>query len=155
MLKKAKPYIISSVIALAVGGVSTLLTKDAMKDYENLSKPALSPPQAVFPIVWTILFILMGISSAKVYTKSHGAAKGSMLVYGIQLGVNFFWTIIFFGSKSFLFAFFWLLFLIALVIDMIYMFSKHSLWAGLLQLPYLVWLCFAAYLNLMVHLMNK
>lgn len=152
MWKKFKPYVISVAIALAVGGLSALFTKDSMDIYSTLNQPALAPPSWVFPVVWTILFTLMGISSARVYLKDR-TNKG-LLVYGIQLVVNFLWSIIFFNLRAFLFSFLWLILLWILIIVMILEFKKTDKIAAYLQIPYLLWVTFAGYLNLMIYILN-
>lgn len=158
MWKKIKPYIISVIIALGVGGLSALLTKGSMVAYQSINKPPLNPPMIVFPIVWTVLFILMGISSAIIYTKPYDNKEESysaLRLYGFQLAVNFFWSIIFFNMQAYLFAFIWLLLLWVLIIAMIIRFGKIDLTAAYLQIPYLLWVTFAGYLNLMIYILNK
>lgn len=157
MWKKIKPYVISIAIALAVGGLSALITKDSMDIYSTVNQPPLAPPGFLFPIVWAILYILMGISSAKIYTSKKLApqyASKGLLVYGVSLFFNFFWSIIFFNLRAFLFSFIWLLVLWILIIYTIYLYSKVVKWAAYLQIPYLLWVTFAAYLNLMIYLLN-
>lgn len=155
-MRKYKPYIISILIALAVGGLSAYITKDYMNIYDDIVKPPLAPPGFVFPIVWTILYTLMGISSAMVYTKCKETDCNDTwgVIYILQLVVNFFWSIIFFRMRSFLFAFIWLLILIGLVIWMIIEFNKVSKTAAYLQIPYLIWILFAAFLNFMTFILN-
>lgn len=149
-MKKYKPYIIEILIALAVGGLSAYLTKDSMEAFDALIKPPLSPPSFLFPIVWTILFILMGVSAGMVHEKS-----GSVpFVYRLSLVVNFFWSIIFFNMEAYLFAFVWLLLLLGLIILTIIEYSKVSKTAAYLQLPYLIWVCFAGYLNFFIWFLN-
>ena len=149
-MKKYKPYIIEILIALAVGGLSAFFTKDAMENFESLVKPPLSPPSYLFPVVWTILFVLMGISAGMVYKKS-----GSVpFVYRLSLIVNFLWSIIFFNMEAYLFAFIWLLLLLVLIILTIIDYSKVDKTAAYLQIPYLVWVCFAGYLNFFIWLLN-
>ena len=158
MWKKYKPYIISIAIALAVGGLSALLTKDYMSVYDTINRPALAPPMWVFPVVWGILFVLMGISSAIIYLKRDedpATAMTALKIYGGQLIVNFFWTIIFFNMQAYLFAFIWLLILWVLIIAMIIEFRKISPVAAWLQVPYLLWVTFAGYLTLMIYLLNR
>lgn len=157
MWKKAKPYIISILIALGVDGLSALFTKNSFEVYKNLNQPPLAPPMIVFPIVWAILFILMGISSAIIYTKrdENNEANGALRIYGFQLAVNFFWSIIFFNMQAYLFAFLWLLILWALIIIMIVQFYKISRTAAYLQIPYFLWVTFAGYLNLMIYILNR
>ncbi len=158
MWKKIKPYVISIAIALAVGGLSALLTKNNMDVYDTINRPSLAPPMWLFPVVWSILFILMGISSAMVYLKkdeSPEAVTSALKVYGAQLVVNFFWTIIFFNMQAYLFAFIWLIILWILIVIMIVQFRKISLVAGYLQIPYLLWVTFAGYLTFMIYLLNR
>lgn len=150
-----KALIISLVISLGVGGLSALLTKDSMDIYEKIIQPPLSPPSIVFPIVWTALFVLMGISAYLVYINHNKNSRNALYVYAAQLFVNFFWTIIFFNMQMYLFAFIWLILLWVLVIFMIIKFFGVSRLAAYLQIPYLVWLTFAAYLNLAIWLLNK
>ena len=157
MLKKYKPYIISIAIALAVGGLSALLTKDYMSVYDTINRPALAPPMWVFPVVWGILFVLMGISSAMIYqtgrTKNVFVSE-AIKTYALQLIVNFFWSIIFFNLEAFLLAFFWIVILWYLIIKMINEFYRISPVAAYLQIPYLLWVSFAAYLNFAIFLLN-
>lgn len=158
MWNKIKPYVISIAIALGVGALSSLLTKGNMNLYDYIVKPPLSPPMIVFPIVWSILFILMGISSAMVFVNRENnkeAARSALLTYAFQLAVNFFWSIIFFNMKAYLFAFIWILLLLALILIMIIQFGKVSKTAAYLQIPYLLWVIFAAYLTFMVYFLNR
>lgn len=159
MWKKLKPYIISILIALAIGGLSALLTMGNMKVfYASINKPPLAPPTTVFPIVWCILFILMGIGSAIIYLnrdKAPEAASSALKIYGLQLIVNFFWSIIFFNMQAFLFAFIWTMILWVLIIIMILQFRKINKTAAWMQVPYLIWTTFAAYLTLMIFLLNR
>lgn len=158
MWKKIKPYVISIAIALGVAGLSALLTRNNMKVYQNINQPPLSPPMIVFPIVWSVLFTLMGISSAVIYIKKNDSKDevySALRIYGLQLIVNFFWSIIFFNMQAYLFAFIWLLLLWVLIIMMIIQFRKISPTAAYLQIPYLLWVTFAGYLNLMVYILNK
>ena len=128
-----------------------------MKLYEStILQPPLSPPGWVFPVVWTILFALMGISAARVYLSPPSSDRSLGLnLFITQLVVNFFWSPIFFNLQAFGFAFFWLLLLWGLVLAMILIFRKTDPTAAKLQIPYLVWLTFAAYLNLGVWYLNR
>ena len=146
-----KSLIINILIPLAVGGIAALLTRDSMMLYGSMQKPPLSPPAIVFPIVWTILYALMGISAYIVMEK--GGCDSTL--YSLQLFVNFLWPIVFFGFQAYLFAFALLLVLIGLVVGMIVTFYRCDKLAGYLQIPYLIWLLFAAYLNIGVYLLNK
>lgn len=156
MWKKYKPYILSVIIALAVGGLSSLLTRGNMDIYQTINVPPLAPPMSIFPWVWGILFVLMGISSAMVYLRRDDAdATSALQIYAIQLVVNFFWSIIFFNMRAFFFAFVWTMLLWVLIIIMIVQFRKVSKTAAYLQWPYLIWVTFAAYLTLMIWLLNR
>ena len=155
MWKKIRPYIISIAIALGVGIISALLTKGGMEAYQNINKPPLNPPMIAFPVVWTILFILMGISSAIIYTKNKAASRNALIIYAVQLAINFFWSIIFFNMQAYLFAFIWLILLWGLIIAMIIEFKKIDLLAAYLQIPYLLWVTFAGYLNFMTYILNR
>ncbi|MBQ8808318.1 MAG: tryptophan-rich sensory protein [Clostridia bacterium] len=157
MWKNLKPYIISVLIALGVGGLAALLTRNNMDIYQSITRPPLSPPSWLFPVVWTVLYILMGISSAMVYIKgSEGDedASSALRIYALQLAANFFWSIIFFNMQAYLFAFIWIILLWVLIIIMIKRFYEVSPVAAWLQIPYLLWVTFAAYLNLMIYFLN-
>lgn len=154
MWKKYKTYIISILIALAVGGLSALLTRGNMNIYDDIITPPLSPPTWLFPIVWSILYILMGIGSATVYESPDERKVSALRIYALQLAVNFFWSLIFFNMRAFGFAAIWLALLIALVILMMYMFAKINKKAAYLQIPYLLWLLFALYLTIGIYAMN-
>lgn len=152
---KWKPLIICLLIPLAVGGLSALLTMGSMEIYGNLNQPPLSPPGFLFPIVWTILFILMGISSYLIFVSDDRNKTKALIIYAVQLVFNFVWSLIFFNMQSYLFAFIWLVILWALIIAMIVSFWKISKPAALLQIPYLLWVTFAGYLNLGIYLLNR
>ena len=155
MWKKIKPYVISVLIAFAVGGLAALLTKDSMSMYEEISKPALTPPGWIFPVAWGILYTLMGISAAIVYINSRRKILGTGLgCYIVSLGFNFLWTIIFFNLKMFLLSFVWLVVLWLLIICTISGYAKVSKKAAFLQIPYLLWVTFAGYLNFMIYTLN-
>ena len=157
MKDNIKNYAVSILIALAVGGFSVLLTSGNMNLYSEITKPALAPPSILFPIVWTVLYALMGISAAVIYNKEDSNAdkvKSALTVYGINLFLNFFWSIIFFNMRAFLFSFIWLVALWGVILVMIIRFYKIKPIAGLLQIPYLIWVTFAGYLNLSIFLLN-
>lgn len=145
---KLKKLIINILIPLAVGGIVAFITMPFM-DYTSLNQPPLSPPGFLFPIVWTILYFLMGVSAYLVSRK-----EKIPLIYYIQLGVNALWSIIFFVFKFRFFAFVWIILLIVLVILMIIRFYKINKTAAYLQIPYLLWILFAGYLNLGIYLLN-
>ena len=153
---KIKPYAVSSLLTLAVGGVGGFVTSLGMDSFDALTKPPLTPPSFLFPIVWTVLFILMGVGAARIFMTEPTAARNrALIVYVVQLAVNFFWSIIFFNLQAYAFAFFWLILLWVLILTMIYLFCKVDKPAALIQIPYAIWVTFAGYLNLMIWLMNR
>lgn len=152
-IRNKSALIISILIPLAVGSMSALFSGN-MSSYSILDKPAFSPPGFIFPIVWTILYILMGISSYIVYSSNSPNKPKALLFYGIQLFFNFCWSIIFFGLDLYLFAFIWLIALIFIIIIMIRQFYIVSPLAAYLQIPYLIWCIFAAYLNFSIFILN-
>ena len=154
MKKHLKTYLISIAVALAVGGLSSLAAGGFSGTFDSLTKPPLSPPAIVFPIVWSVLFVLMGISAAMVFRSGEAGRFNALLLYGIQLFVNFFWPVLFFRLEMYTAAFFWLILLILLVLATFISFYKIRPAAGLLLLPYLAWLLFAAYLNLGIAILN-
>lgn len=156
MWKKIKPYVISVALALGVGGLSALLTAGNMDLYSEIVQPPLAPPPWLFPVVWTVLFILMGISSAMIFTSdaTKRDVNNALTVYGINLFLNFFWSIIFFNMRAYFFAFIWLIALWITILVMIIKFIKIKPLAGYLQIPYLIWVTFAGYLNLAIYILN-
>lgn len=147
-----KNLITAISIPLAVGGLSALLTGDGMQSFQTVNQPPLSPPAWLFPLVWTILYILMGIASYLVVRKE-GSSK-ALTLYAIQLIFNFFWSVWFFGFGWYLFSFLWLICLWVLILATLISFYRISKPAGYLLLPYLLWVTFAGYLNLGVYLAN-
>ena len=156
MKRNWKPYLWWILLAQAVGGLSGWLTREGTKIYQQtIAQPPLSPPGWVFPVVWTILFALMGISAARIYLAPPSKERSQGLnLFIAQLVVNFFWSPIFFNLQAFGFSFFWLLMLWGLVLWMIFNFRNMDPLAAKLQIPYLLWLTFAAYLNLGVWFLN-
>ena len=148
-----KTLIICLIIPLAVGIISALLTRNNMETFDLINKPFLAPPSWLFPVVWTILYILMGIASYLVFI-SEKPNKTALTVYGFQLIFNFFWSIIFFNLELYLFAFIWLVLLWLLVIKTTILFYQISKLAGYLMLLYVLWVTFAGYLNLSIYLLN-
>lgn len=155
--KTWKPYVWGILFAETVGALSGWLSRDGMKLYtETVTQPPLSPPPILFPIIWGILYALMGIGVARIYLSPPSPARSRGLnLFVLQLVLNFFWSLIFFNAQAFLLAFFWLLLLWLLVLGMILAFRKVGPLAGWLQIPYLFWLTFAAYLNLSVWYLNR
>ena len=150
-----KSLIISLLISLGVGGLSALLTMGSMDIYKYLDKPPLAPPSILFPIVWTILFILMGISSYLIYESDSKNKQKALLIYGIQLLVNFTWPIFFFVLNYRLIALFIIITLLILIIIMIIKFYNINKLAAYLQIPYLLWVAFATYLNFGFYILNR
>ncbi|MBS6115746.1 MAG: tryptophan-rich sensory protein [[Clostridium] spiroforme] len=148
-----KTLIICLLIPLAVGIISAFLTRNNMETFDLINKPFLAPPSWLFPVVWTILYILMGIASYLVFI-SEKPNKTALTVYGLQLIFNFFWSIIFFNLELYLFAFIWLVLLWLLVIKTTILFYQISKPAGYLMIPYLLWVTFAGYLNFSIYLLN-
>lgn len=155
MARKLKIYFLSVLIAVGTGTLAGLLTKRSAAAFQFLAKPPLTPPAAVFPIVWTLLYLFMGIGAALVFRSDLPGRKSALLLYAVQLAVNFFWTILFFNLRAYWLSFFWLLLLLGLVIATIVSFARVSRSATLLQIPYLIWVAFAGYLNCMIALMNR
>lgn len=153
--KKYIPYAVSILIPLAVGALSAYITRGKMEEYSQLVQPPLAPPSWVFPAVWVILYILMGISAAMVWKSGSAERSDALFIYAVQLAVNFMWTIFYFNFNARLLAFFWLLFLLILVALMAARFAKISKNSAKLQIPYILWLIFAAYLNLATYILNK
>ena len=141
----------------AVGAVSGLLNRNGMKRYaEEIAKPRFSPPELLFPIAWSILYALMGIGAARIAEKPDSRERTvSLGLFGIQLAFNFIWSFLFFGAQAFGFAFVWLAALLILVLWMTIWFSRLDHPAAWLQLPYLLWLVFAGYLNYGVWMLNR
>lgn len=152
---KWKPLLINLLISLGVGGLAGWLAKGSTELYRSLLLPPLSPPAVVFPIVWTVLFLLMGISAYLVTVSDSPYKSAALKIYILQFAVNFLWTIIFFDWNAYLFAFIWLVFLWVLIVLMILSFYKIDKTAAFLQIPYLLWVTFAGYLNLAVYLLNR
>ena len=144
------------VIPLAAGGIGALLAGGFSGSYEAMYKPLLSPPGWVFPVVWTLLYLLMGYASYLVYTSeaSMPRKRRALTVYAVQLVINLLWPLFFFRLGWYTFAFIWLLLLIAAVLLCRMLFRYIEKRAGDLLLPYLIWLFFAAYLNLGVAILN-
>lgn len=143
-------------IPLLVGIAASLITMGGMKAFEALNQPPLSPPMWLFPVAWTILYVLMGVASYLVYTSGADQKQvdEAIGVYAAQLLVNFLWPTFFFNFQWYLFSFLWLLLLWVLVFITMKRFYDISKLAGYLMLPYLVWLTFAAYLNFGVWWLN-
>ncbi len=151
-MSNIKIYVKSILVPLLLGGIVGLLISGSM-DYDTLVKPFLAPPAILFPIVWTILYILMGISYGGLESKCLMDSK-SKFIYYLQLFVNLLWPIFFFVFKWRLFSSIWILLLVALIFLMILNFYQKDKLSGLLQIPYLFWSMFATYLTISIYLLN-
>ena len=156
MWTKIRPYVGFSALALLVGGLSSMITQGQMEAFSALRQPPLSPPGWVFPVAWTILYLLMGIGMAIVWRKSDGGIRRrAVIIWGVQLAANFLWPLLFFLWQLRLLSLVWLVVLLILVANMTSEFEKTSVTAARMQIPYLLWLLFAAYLNLGVWILNR
>lgn len=145
-------------IPLIVGAISALLTQNSMKVFESVAQqPPLAPPMWLFPVVWTILYVLMGISSYLILISdsSQREKEAAIHLYGYQLLVNFLWPTFFFNFGWYFFAFLWLVLLWGIVFLMIRKFYDINKWAAYINIPYLIWLTFAAYLNIGIWWLNR
>lgn len=156
MKKNWKTYLVWILLTEAVGLISAWITKDAMGSFRDAAAmPALMPPAILFPIVWTILYALMGFGAARIWLHAGSDARTTgLLLYLVQLGFNFFWSIIFFNYMYFGFALLWLIVLWTLIVWMILAWRKLDILASNLQIPYILWVTFAAYLNYAIWLLN-
>ncbi len=156
MKRSLKTYLFCILGTEAVGGLAALLTREAAKRFGALAaKPPLSPPAAVFPVVWALLYALMGVSAARAALSPPSAARRTALrLYAAQLAVNFLWSILFFSLRAYGLAFFSLALLLGLLVRLILSLREIDAPAALLQLPYLLWVFFAGYLNFGVWMLN-
>ena len=152
-----KPYAFWILLAEAAGALSGWLSREGSEMFsQTVIQPSLSPPAILFPVVWTILYALMGIGAARVsLTPPSPERSRGLNLFIIQLAVNFFWSLIFFNAQAYGFAFLWLILLWVLVLLMILAFRKVDPLAAWLQIPYLLWLTFAAYLSFGVWVLNR
>ncbi len=153
---KIKTYLLWILLAEAVGGLAGWLIREDVKIYtDSIAQPPLSPPALVFPVAWTILYALMGIGAARVSLAPDSPQRSRALaVFGLQLGMNFLWSILFFKFQLFGLALVWLIALWGAILWMASTFAKVDKAAARLQIPYLVWVAFAGYLNLGVWVLN-
>ena len=153
---KRSNYIVYPAIAVGVGALAGLITRQSVKEvFPLLEKPPLSPPAVVFPIVWTALYILMGVGLAAVKNAGGPESARAERLWWAQLAVNFSWTLVFFLAGAYLAALFVLILLFGLVVAMTAAFGKLSPPAARLQAPCLLWLAFAGYLNAGIWLLNR
>ena len=155
--QRGKTYLFWIALTEAVGALAALLTREAAAIYRTvLIKPPLSPPAIVFPVVWVILYALMGASAARIALTPPSAARTTALrLYLLQLAVNFFWSILFFNFQAYGLAFVWLVILWTLIVRMALSFRELDRTAAALLVPYLLWVLFAGYLNYGVWMLNR
>lgn len=157
-MKKNNLYdlLIFTLSAELAGVLSSLFAGNISAVYQTLEKPPLSPPSWIFSVVWIILYALMGISAYLVYRSDSEPVrvKSALRIYWLQLLINFSWSIVFFRFQAFWAAFVVLIILLILVITMLVKFAKICPAAALVSVPYLLWLLFAAYLNVTTALLN-
>ncbi len=154
MKRNIKNLLIALAIPLGVGIVAGLLTRGGMDAYDRVIQPALAPPDWVFPVVWTILYTLMGVASYLVYISDSDRVPAALGVYGLQLLLNFIWPFLFFNLELYGFSAVWLIALLIFVIVTTVEFFRIHKTAGYLMIPYILWLLFAAYLNISVAILN-
>ena len=148
-----KKLLVCLALPLAAGGLSAWISRNGYRDFQTLQKPPLSPPAWLFPVVWTALYVLMGVAAYLVWTAPR-RDPNAFTAYGAQLALNFFWSILFFRLKNYTFAFVWLVLLWIAILASVRLFAKSGRLPALLMLPYLLWVSFAGYLNLGVALLN-
>lgn len=152
---KWKPFLVCLLLPLALGAVVSVITMNSMDAFASLAKPPLSPPGWLFPVVWTILYLMMGYASYRIFISGDPARRDALRLYGVQLFLNLVWPILFFSFGWYGFSFAWLMALWITVLLTLLRFRAIDPAAGYLLIPYLVWLTFAAYLNLGVFLLNR
>ena len=155
-MKKIKAYAISILISVATGALSALATMGSMDIYSTINLPPLSPPSVLFPIVWSVLYVLMGISAAMIYLSEAPTEDKvkALFTYGVSLFVNFFFSIFFFNMRMFLLSSFWVVLLWCLAFLTVIDYSKINKSAAYLQIPYLLWVTFASYLTIAITVLN-
>ena len=156
MRQKKVLFFVCVMIPITVGSIASLITRDGMDSFQLMRQPALAPPDWLFPVVWTILYFLMGVSSYLVMSSSASKEQKekAILLYEYQLAANFLWPTFFFHFEWYLFSFLWLVLLWILVFLMMIQFWKIDKRAAILNVPYLLWLTFAGYLNLAIWWLN-
>ena len=152
--KKIGKIILAIIIPLAVGGLSALITTNKMELFETVAKPPLAPPRWLFPVAWTILYILMGIASYLLYIADTEEGREALVLYGVQLFFNFFWSIIFFNLEAYWFALIWLFIMWIIILLLLIKSKKVDERAFWLLLPYFIWTTFAFYLNFGIAVLN-
>ena len=154
MKAKTKALVFNIALPLITGAVSAYISREGMMGFKNLAQPPLSPPAVLFPIVWTILYILMGIAAYLVQVSGDRNSDSALTLYYVQLGFNFLWSVFFFKFGLYYFALLWLVILWVLIAMTMKAFSKISKISAYLLAPYIIWVSFAAYLNLGTAILN-
>ena len=156
MKRNGKTLLLCLALPLAVGLLASLLTLGGMRDYGEMLKPPLSPPGWVFPAAWTVLYLLMGLASWLVTgaAATEDMKQMALSLYAVSLAANFLWPLLFFGLGRYFLALLWLLVLLLLVVLTWRQFRRLDRRAGAMLVPYILWLCFAAYLNLGAAILN-
>lgn len=152
-MSKFKIYLKSILVPVILGSIVGFIISGTI-DYNSLIKPSFAPPSILFPIVWSILYVLMGVSYG-ILDSNNLVDSNINFIYYLQLIFNLLWPIIFFVFEARLFAFIWIIILDVLVIVMAVSFYRKNKIAGLLQIPYIAWTLFATYLNFSIYLLNK
>lgn len=142
------------LVPLVVGGISAALTGTAMTQFDSMNKPMLAPPAKLFPIVWTILYLLMGIVGYMIYSSKNSWRIVAMILFIGQLVFNFFWSLIFFNMEKYWVAFIWLMAMWVMIIALLVILCRVNIVAMFLLIPLALWSTFAAYLNLMIARLN-
>ena len=155
MVLKCRSFLYSSAITFIFAILGGIVTYIGMPRFQNTVQPPLSPPAYLFPIVWTLLFLLMSVSAAIIYDSGDEISPKALFLYMIQLTLNFWWCVLFFGFRLYFFSFIWLLLLLLTVFIMTVLFYRVNKLAGILQIPYILWLMFAAYLNFGIWFLNR
>ena len=152
---KCRSFLYSSAITFIFAILGGIVTYIGMPRFQNTVQPPLSPPAYLFPIVWTLLFLLMSVSATIIYDSDDEISPKALFLYMIQLTLNFWWCVLFFGFRLYFFSFIWLLLLLLTVFIMTVLFYRVNKLAGILQIPYILWLMFAAYLNFGIWFLNR
>ena len=154
MTQKTRSFIFFPVVALLTGAAAGFLSNGHFSTYAALQKPAFAPPAFLFPVVWSVLYILMGVGAARVSQSFHPERENALLLFSAQLIIGFFWPIVFFVLQTYAFAFICLCLLFILFAAMTVEFGKADRPAAWIQLPCLLWLLFAGVLNLLIAMAN-
>lgn len=155
-VKKFFVFLLSIVVPLAVGGLSALITGDIEGVYDSMMRPSFAPPAQVFPVVWSILYTLLGISLFLVVKDGldKPGVRDAVFYYAVSLVLNLLWTPIFFRWNLILFAAIWLIAMIIFAVITAYKFYNINKLAGIIMIPYILWLIFAFVLNIGYYFLN-